>query len=171
MDIEVSGYSTTCLVFYLIPIVFISVYSALGSNKLTNSEKVSNETSGAEEIDLRAIKDLGNGQDSSSGNKDIDESMEDNPKKNGNEMIVKEPTKEKTNEVTLPSTDKDQKPPVNQSSDLSQKVVYHTVGKSETLFRISMKYYQTQEGIEIIKQANHIQGNEIRVGQVLKIPK
>nr|WP_259455576.1 LysM peptidoglycan-binding domain-containing protein [Bacillus sp. PK3_68] len=31
-------------------------------------------------------------------------------------------------------------------------------------------YYKSQEGIEKIRQANQLNGNDIRVGQVLKIP-
>ncbi|MCR2820265.1 LysM peptidoglycan-binding domain-containing protein [Lederbergia panacisoli] len=50
------------------------------------------------------------------------------------------------------------------------KIVYHTVQKGETLFRISMQYYKSQDGIEKIKEANGIADNEIMVGQSLKIP-
>ncbi|MFK2824241.1 LysM peptidoglycan-binding domain-containing protein [Bacillus sp. B190/17] len=50
------------------------------------------------------------------------------------------------------------------------KVVYHTVKPQETVFRISMMYYKSQAGIEEIRRANHLNGNDIRVGQVLKIP-
>jgi LysM repeat protein len=51
-----------------------------------------------------------------------------------------------------------------------EKIIYHTVQPSETLFRVAMKYYKSQEGIEVIKKANNIMGNEIQAGQVLKIP-
>lgn len=50
------------------------------------------------------------------------------------------------------------------------KVVYHTVKPQETVFRISMTYYNSQSGIEKIRQANNLNGNDIKVGQVLKIP-
>jgi len=50
------------------------------------------------------------------------------------------------------------------------KIIYHTVQKGETLFRISMQYYKSQAGIEKIKEANGITNNEIVVGQSLKIP-
>lgn len=51
-----------------------------------------------------------------------------------------------------------------------EKIIYHTVKSNETLFRVSMIYYKSQEGIPIIKKANNIQGNEIQAGQVLEIP-
>lgn len=50
------------------------------------------------------------------------------------------------------------------------KFVYHTVQPQETLFRISMTYYKSQEGIELIRKWNGLSGNEISNGQVLKIP-
>ncbi|MCJ8006704.1 LysM peptidoglycan-binding domain-containing protein [Lederbergia wuyishanensis] len=80
----------------------------------------------------------------------------------------------------------DQKSPENQTDNQSDKVeqykkneevqqeegkvVYHTVKKGETLFRISMNYYKSQSGIEKIKAANGITANEIKEGQTLKIP-
>ncbi|WP_285766260.1 LysM peptidoglycan-binding domain-containing protein [Peribacillus sp. SI8-4] len=50
------------------------------------------------------------------------------------------------------------------------KVVLHTVQAQETLFRISMNYYKSQEGIALIREWNGLNGNEISKGQVLKIP-
>ncbi|MDP1418816.1 LysM peptidoglycan-binding domain-containing protein [Peribacillus simplex] len=50
------------------------------------------------------------------------------------------------------------------------KVVLHTVQGEETLFRISMNYYKSQEGIALIREWNGLNGNEISQGQVLKIP-
>ncbi|MDQ0883343.1 LysM peptidoglycan-binding domain-containing protein [Peribacillus sp. V2I11] len=50
------------------------------------------------------------------------------------------------------------------------KVVLHTVQGEETLFRISMNYYKSQEGIALIREWNGLSGNEISKGQVLKIP-
>lgn len=60
--------------------------------------------------------------------------------------------------------------PVDNNAGGQEKILYHTVQPSETLFRVAMKYYKSQDGIPIIKRANNIQGNEIQAGQVLKIP-
>ncbi len=49
-------------------------------------------------------------------------------------------------------------------------ILTHTVQSHETLFRISMNYYQSQDGIPLIKQWNNITNNEIKAGQVLQIP-
>ncbi|SEM86021.1 LysM domain-containing protein [Mesobacillus persicus] len=51
-----------------------------------------------------------------------------------------------------------------------ENIVFHTVGQGENLFRISLKYYNSQNGMEIIRKANNLQGDEIKLGQVLKIP-
>lgn len=58
----------------------------------------------------------------------------------------------------------------SQSDSDSYKVVYHTVQGEETLFRIAMNYYKSQEGIALIQEWNGLNGNEISKGQVLKIP-
>jgi LysM repeat protein len=50
------------------------------------------------------------------------------------------------------------------------KIIYHTVQPQETLYRIAMKYYHSNTGIDTIQKANHIQNNQISTGQVLKIP-
>ncbi|MBS4176480.1 LysM peptidoglycan-binding domain-containing protein [Lederbergia citrea] len=60
--------------------------------------------------------------------------------------------------------------PVVQEETQVETVKYHTVQSGETLYRISMNYYNDQSGIEKIKQANGLTGNELSVGQTLKIP-
>ncbi|PCK21008.1 cell wall hydrolase lytn [Bacillus pumilus] len=50
------------------------------------------------------------------------------------------------------------------------RVVQHTVGPKENLYRISMKYYQNRSGEEKIRAYNHLKGNSVYSGQVLNIP-
>lgn len=50
------------------------------------------------------------------------------------------------------------------------RVVQHTVGPEENLYRISMKYYQNRSGEEKIRAYNHLKGNSVYSGQVLNIP-
>lgn len=52
----------------------------------------------------------------------------------------------------------------------SVRVVQHTVGPEENLYRISMKYYKSRSGEEKIKAYNHLNGNSVYSGQVLNIP-
>lgn len=46
----------------------------------------------------------------------------------------------------------------------------HTVAPGETLYRISVNYYQSGDGVEKIKNANGLSSNSISVGQTLVIP-
>ncbi|MCM3669495.1 LysM peptidoglycan-binding domain-containing protein [Mesobacillus maritimus] len=64
----------------------------------------------------------------------------------------------------------EQEPLVKTEDQAEGEIVYHTVQKGENLFRISLKYFQSQQGMEIIRKANNLQGDEIQLGQVLKIP-
>lgn len=59
---------------------------------------------------------------------------------------------------------------IGDAGSSGEKVLYHTVKPGETLFRIAMNYYKSQDGIEIIRNANGIKENEIKVGETLKIP-
>jgi len=78
--------------------------------------------------------------------------------------ITDENSKEKNN------LDKGQIGEQPQQNEPNYQFVQHQVQLNETLFRISMKYYQSQEGIELIKRWNNITDNEIHVGQMLTIP-
>ncbi|WP_042346323.1 LysM peptidoglycan-binding domain-containing protein [Bacillus massiliigorillae] len=64
----------------------------------------------------------------------------------------------------------EKKPVVPNQNESTPKVIEHTVKPKETIFRIAMNYYKSQSGIDIIKRANGLTSNDIRVGQVLKIP-
>ncbi|WP_051404936.1 LysM peptidoglycan-binding domain-containing protein [Bacillus cihuensis] len=79
-----------------------------------------------------------------------------------NRPIESEKTQEKASVIER----KDKK----QESKDGYQIVYHTVSPNESLFIISMNYYNSGDGIDFIKEWNHIQGDEIQVGQVLEIP-
>jgi LysM repeat protein len=51
-----------------------------------------------------------------------------------------------------------------------QKVITHIVKENETLFSIAMQYYETDEGMDIIKKWNHLKNSQLHKGQVLQIP-
>ncbi|WP_053363984.1 LysM peptidoglycan-binding domain-containing protein [Bacillus sp. FJAT-27251] len=86
----------------------------------------------------------------------------------GQGQTVEQP--EQTNEPEQPAEEPEQTVEQPEETADSTKIVYHTVGQGENLFRISMKYYQSQSGMEIIRKANNLNGDEIQLGQVLKIP-
>ncbi|MBY0096517.1 LysM peptidoglycan-binding domain-containing protein [Mesobacillus maritimus] len=60
--------------------------------------------------------------------------------------------------------------PNSEEATTDEKIVYHTVKEGDNLFRISLAYYNSQHGMERIRQANNLQGDEVQLGQVLKIP-
>ncbi len=56
------------------------------------------------------------------------------------------------------------------SDSKNDEVIQHVVQSNENLFRIALKYYSSADGVEIIKQYNGLKSNDIRTGQVLRIP-
>ncbi|MCD7033334.1 LysM peptidoglycan-binding domain-containing protein [Metabacillus sp. GX 13764] len=50
------------------------------------------------------------------------------------------------------------------------KIVKHTVQPKETLYRISMKYYNSRSGEETIRKWNKLSADSVYAGQVLEIP-
>lgn len=65
-----------------------------------------------------------------------------------------------------------QHPASNDEAEEKQKtkVVTHIVKENETLFSIAMQYYDTAEGMDIIKKWNHLKNSQLHKGQVLQIP-
>jgi nucleoid-associated protein YgaU len=51
-----------------------------------------------------------------------------------------------------------------------QKILYHKVEQGDTLPKLSLKYYHSEDGVETIRKANNLQGYEVEIGQVLKVP-
>ncbi|MGD7007959.1 LysM peptidoglycan-binding domain-containing protein [Metabacillus sp. 84] len=86
-------------------------------------------------------------------------------KKDESQAAAKEdsPGKEET-EAGL-QKDKKAKPPKQ-----SVQVVKHVVKPKENLYRISLKYFKSRVGEEIIKDHNQLSANEVYAGQVLEIP-
>jgi LysM repeat protein len=50
------------------------------------------------------------------------------------------------------------------------KIIAHIVKENETLYKIAMRYYGNKDGVQIIKDYNQLENNNIYVGQQLKIP-
>jgi LysM repeat protein len=169
------------LFFILLPVVIISAYSVLGSKEINNSDKVSTVDRGGYEINVEDSDVLEPvGEEITEETLPIEEvevivDTEEEKNENASDEETIETVKEEESDTTnKTSTDQEQI-----QTDTSNKgettsnnnLVYHTVQPNENLFRIALKYYQSQSGIEIIQKANNLNGNEIMVGQVLKIPK
>jgi LysM repeat protein len=164
------------LFFILLPVGIFSAYSVLGSKEINTNENVSTVIT---EINVEGNKEVETEVEGTLDTaapteveiiEDGEEENIENPLEQQDSETVKQEEVDTTNKIT---TEKEQaktdslnkeEPPVNNE-------VYHTVQPKETLFSIAMKYYQSQSGIELIQEANNLNGIEIMVGQVLKIPK
>ncbi|CAG9608340.1 LysM peptidoglycan-binding domain-containing protein [Pseudoneobacillus rhizosphaerae] len=166
------------LFFILLPVVIISAYSVLGSKDINTSDKVSTVDRGGYEINVEENDVLEPvGEEMAEETPTIEEVVDDEAEKNENvsDQETTEPVKEEELDTTnQPSAEKEQtQTDTTNVGETTTKtnLIYHTVQPNENLFRIAIKYYQSQSGIEIIQKANNLNGIEIMVGQVLKIPK
>lgn len=158
------------LFFILLPIVIFSAYSYLKEGKNQKTEKVTGESSGYEVINFEKTETESNVETKV-------EEKEIAPVENGEEAIevgqsispdtpIEGQASEPSN-ISGQGTDKN----VSTSSEpAAPQVIYHTVKSGENLYRIALKYYHSKAGEDIIRKANNIKGNEIYLGQVLKIP-
>lgn len=162
------------LFFILLPVTIFSVYTYLQDKG--SFKQISGDSQGYEMVNLEKSDTVENDKKkkATSSVNQTDAVVSSNDDKKQSVTLVTETAPKLYGQK---DTDKNAAPSKKQEGSTSQvssspgtKMVYHTVQPQETLFRIAMKYYQSQAGIERIKQANHIQGNEIETGQVLKIP-
>lgn len=58
----------------------------------------------------------------------------------------------------------------NEEPESNQQVITHVVQENETLYSIAMHYYETKEGMDIIKKWNRLKTSQLHKGQVLQIP-
>lgn len=165
------------LVLLMLPLAIIFLINTTGSSKAVNTasgsgEEVSFETDietephettvskeeSREEADTEEKGEKTKADQKKEEPKKVETPTEKTPKSEEKQPVVKE--KPKDNKA-------DAEPP-NKKED--GKAVYHTVQPGENLFRIALKYYSSQAGVDKIRQANGLSGNEISVGQTLKIP-
>ncbi|MDQ0174814.1 LysM peptidoglycan-binding domain-containing protein [Bacillus chungangensis] len=172
------------LFFLLLPIVAYSFYS----NYMNRDRAKGEETKANEEVTVMEENNIAKKPEAK------DESIKDSEDEQKEESQEEKEPSSKENSTTpppvqqppavkesepvkeeVPKQQPEQKPVQPQQEQKTEnkqegKTTTHTVQQGETLFRISMKYYNSQAGIEKIRQANGISGNDIKVGQVLKIP-
>ena len=153
------------LFFILLPITIFSIYSSIAKDKIGNVKETFGEAT--EEFETIDIED----QETSDPNKKENIQTEDevDPSDNGAAEDQSEQEQDAYQQQDNDNAVQSQTiaPPIKTNE---KSIVYHTVKPGETIYRISMKYYQSKSGIETIKSANNLAGNEIRTGQVLTIP-
>lgn len=174
------------LFFILMPVIIFSVISYLDGKKSPVSEPASNDPVGYETINLETkseeTKKAEEEETQPAAQQENQESTEAEETTPDSQPVTAQPAEnndgaaaQNTGSEAAPvsgtSTDKNSQPikktPVNQTKS---KIIYHKVQPKETLFRLSMKYYNSQKGMEIIKKANGLTSEEIMEGQMLKIP-
>jgi LysM repeat protein len=163
--------------FILLPILIFSIYTYNDSQKTSSSTPVE-ESKGAEAVYYTE-------EEEEVIETDAEEEIEENTVTEEESITVEkvetgeEETKEEpqiTEQTMAPETPKETTTSGtvssggSQAAPVDQTVVYHKVQPGETIFRLAMKYYKSQSGIDIIKKANSLPSNEITVGQTLTIP-
>lgn len=158
------------LFFILLPVVSFSIYTINENEKRGSSEKVSNDRQDYEVVDVETNEKPVN-MEPIVKDKETEEPIEPE------EPVSTVPAKAiETPPIVNAAPDPKDKTPVKKEKTPKEKaasagkIKYHKVQPEDTLFNLAMKYYRSQSGIEKIKNANGIQGDEIQVGQTLKIP-
>ncbi|KIY21275.1 MULTISPECIES: LysM peptidoglycan-binding domain-containing protein [Mesobacillus] len=152
------------LVFILLPISFFSILSYLEGKE--NPLKKTFERAGVEMITVERKE---NGTNRKLEKKELAPVLKDDAERT--EEIGPVTAAPAPSTASSVNSDKDSSAASASSSlEAGETILYHTVKPSETLFRVAMTYYKSKDGIEIIQKANNLEGNEIRTGQVLKIP-
>jgi LysM repeat protein len=171
--------SMLLLFFILLPLTVFSIYSYFDSRDgplVVMSEDVDD----VEEVrydqsdndNEESIGEADSKEEEVAGNDKSEESLNEvAPSVTGKEQPAStepaSPPAEQESAEEKPTEEENEEPVEEQPTN---KIVYHTVASKETLFRIAMKYYNSQSGVERIKEWNNIQNNEIQTGQVLEIP-
>jgi LysM repeat protein len=160
------------LFFILLPIVIFSAYTYLEEGKKSNrTEKVSGNSSGYEVINYEKSETESTTESEAEEKtvEKIEEAIEVQKSVIPDTTVKSQvPADKGTDKNSGPSTE-----PVTAKPDSSKdtrKTIYHTVKKGENLYRISLKYYHSKAGEDIIRKSNNLKGDEIYLGQVLEIP-
>lgn len=168
------------LILLMLPIGIISIISTGGPSKAnpaskSSGEEVSFETDDTLQEEPPSVNEENEPEEEPEEEPEIETIKQEEPKRQN----TKKPAEDRKEEKKPVNEDKEgneaqseeEKEADEQSTEADGTVVYHTVKPGETLFRIAMNYYQSQDGIDKIRQANGLGSNEISVGQTLKIPK
>jgi LysM repeat protein len=168
------------LFFILLPITIFSIYSSIAKDRMGGSTKTGGESSEVFETiniekydDTNLIEEKNKEEEKNDYTEEGKESLNGGSESSTSEGLDQSVgTKENANEASPDglSNSEDTKSTIKENESVPPGTVYHTVHPGENIYRISMKYYKSDAGIDTIKTANGLTSNEIRVGQVLTIP-
>lgn len=169
------------LFFILLPIVIYSIYMFKGTDLKGSNNKSVKDSENYETVNLEKRDDSDKDKEIQPSDhlQEMDEDENEELKKGEVNSKVAPPIQSGNSSDTKSTGDKsvDSQYNGNQSNEgnsggngSGEKLIYHTVQSNESLYSISMKYYHNKSGVEIIKQANGLQNDDILAGQILKIP-
>ena len=184
MKLKYPVISLLAVFFFLLPILVWSIisyfdkssFSPVNTNDSTGFEVINYDNDGSlEELEEthQPVEEDNREETIDEDEAEVEESIDDEESNVKDEQSA--PTLEKESvEQNQTKTDEPSNSSTSKSKPIEEKeykeIITHTVGPKETLFRISIKYYKSRTGEEIIRSYNNLSGNEIYEGQVLKIP-
>ena len=172
------------LFFVLLPITVLAIYTSLSKDnkaEVADNEPVSySEVKGFESYSKNENKSVVAEEDKEEKEEQVESSSNDDATKEEEDTEQAEKVEQEENSQKADQLVTTEKAPTETTTETKveqevekkeeTKIIEHTVQTNETIFRIAMRYFSSQDGIDIIKQYNGLSSNEIRVGQVLKIP-
>ena len=176
------------LFFVLLPITVLAIYTSLSKDnkaEVADNEPVSySEVKGFESYSKNENKSVVAEEDKEEKEEQVESSSNDDATKEEEDTEQAEKVEQEENSQKADQLVTTEKAPTETPTQTTAetkveeevekkeetKIIEHTVQTNETIFRIAMRYFSSQDGIDIIKQYNGLSSNEIRVGQVLKIP-
>ncbi|MDQ0232929.1 LysM peptidoglycan-binding domain-containing protein [Metabacillus malikii] len=165
--------------FILLPILVLTIslyYSQQGNERGNNNNDSDNKvyyTNDSEDESESLLEQMPTEEKEVTSSESEDDSGKNNILEDGakNEQLEKITKQEQEVEQRSPEEDDEI---VNENPEVevneSGKVLTHTVSSDDTLFKIAIKYYNSRAGEDIIRKYNGLNGDEIFVGQKLKIP-
>lgn len=162
--------------FVLLPVLMYGLYSSLDVSGNENRNVVTEE--GQPEEVTYETKEVKERVESEVASEEKKETVESEPASATDEAEEPVPAKEVEEEAQIEEVSDENLVQLNDQEETVQEdefganvqVIEHTVKPQETLFRIAMNYYKSQEGIDKIKEWNNIDHHDLEAGQVLKIP-
>ncbi len=166
--------SLLALFFILLPVVIFSMSKYWDIDKPRNSNKAATtessfETVGFDEKEEEKGTTIEENQKVPNENPEPSNKVEEKPVLEQSQSNEEEEIPSDQNMANDKSGEEVEQPG-SSDKNTGQDVIYHTVKKSETVYRISINYYNSPSGVEMIRKANNLKNDHIQTGQVLIIP-
>ncbi|GKU81037.1 LysM peptidoglycan-binding domain-containing protein [Niallia sp. NCCP-28] len=156
------------IIFILLPVALLLVNKTLSNinfSKLVPTEPASKMF---EQVNIDKIDEENTKKEEETD--PMEEEKQTSQKEEDNKEETNSADQKQTADEAAEKTAESQGTSSQTNSPATGKIVYHEVVQGETLFTISLKYYPSGNGVDLIKQENQLTNNEIMVGQTLKIP-